>query len=167
MNLPNGRRVSNLQILLIVIAVFCAGCVAYGYFIEPNRLVVTPYDIKIKNWNPAFDGLKIAMIADVHGGSNGATEEKIREVVTKTNEQNPDVIVLLGDYVSQVHGPEPLNERDLKMPIETIAENLKGLKAKYGVFAVLGNHDGWFGDPSVAAALSARWLSRFCKTKRR
>ena len=39
------------------------------------------------------------------------------------------------------------------MPMPVIAENLQGLKAKHGVFAVLGNHDGWFSDTSVAGEL--------------
>jgi predicted MPP superfamily phosphohydrolase len=141
--------------LSAIIALAFVACLAYAYFIEPNRLVVVEDTIYVKNWNPAFDGLRIAMIADIHGGSNNTTEEKIREVVARTNEQNPDVIVLLGDYVSQVRGPEPLEQRPLKMSVETVAENLRGLRSRYGVFVVLGNHDGWYGDQTVASALAA------------
>ena len=127
---------------------------AYGYFVEPNRLVVTNKEIKIRDWNPAFDGFKIAMISDIHGGSNGASAEQIRRVVETTNAQNPDVIVLLGDYVSQGMTRQPIHERPLKMPMRDVADNLAGLKAKYGVFAVLGNHDGWYGDSEIAAELT-------------
>ena len=136
-----------------LVAIFLS-CLAYAYFVEPQRLVVTRSTISIKGWNPAFDGLKIVMIGDVHGGSNYVTEEKIREVVAKTNEQDADLVVLPGDYVTQAPGNTPYRQRSLRMPIETVASSLSGIRAKYGVYAVLGNHDGWFGDDKVAAALS-------------
>ncbi len=138
--------------LLMIAALLC---VAYGYFIEPNRLVVISETLKVTNWNPTFDGLKIVVIGDVHGGSNNVTEEKLREIVARTNEQQPDVVVLLGDYVSQVHEIGPISQRHIKMPVETLAAGLRGIRATYGVFAVLGNHDGWYGDESVANALAS------------
>lgn len=123
-------------------------CAAYGYFVEPHRLVVKHDEIKIKGWGTAFDGIRIAMIGDIHGGSNNVTEEKLRLIVEKTNAEDPDLIVLLGDYVSED------KKGKLKMPIETIANGLSGLRARNGVLAVLGNHDGWYSDASVAAELT-------------
>ena len=129
-------------------------CIAYGYFIEPNRLVVTTKEIRIKDWDQAFDGLRIAMISDVHGGSNGASAEQLRRVVETTNAQNPDVIVLLGDFVSQTGTRRPMRERPLRMQVREVADNLAGLKARHGVFAVLGNHDWFYGDDEIATELT-------------
>ena len=137
---------------VILIAVVL--CLAYSYFVEPQRLVVTKSEIRIKDWNPAFNGLKIAMISDIHGGSNGASAEQIRRVVETTNAEEPDVIVLLGDYVSQGSTRRPVHEQPLRMPMNEVADNLAGLKAKHGVFAVLGNHDGWYGDADIATELT-------------
>jgi predicted MPP superfamily phosphohydrolase len=131
-------------------AIFFGG-LAYAYFIEPDRLVATHTTITIDNWNPAFDGLKIVMIGDVHGGSNNVTEEKLRQVVALANDQEPDLVVMLGDYVSQNLEASPLTDRSLKMPVGTIVDTLTGLHAKYGVFVVMGNHDGWYGTDRIAA----------------
>ena len=139
-----------LYLLALAAAVGCI-CLAYAYFIEPQRLVVNHSQITVPNWNPAFDRLKIVMLSDIHGGSNYVTEERLREIVAKTNEQQPDLVVMLGDYVSEEHEDKPVFPVVLKMPVETIADNLAGIKAKYGVFAVLGNHDGWYNDDAVAA----------------
>lgn len=144
-----SQRIKKYLQIFAAVTLAAMLCLAYAYFIEPSRLVVNRREIKIKNWNPAFDNLRIALISDIHGGSNNVTAEKLRQVVAKTNEENADIIVLLGDYVSQQWD----DRTKLKMPMSLIADNLQGLKARYGVFAVLGNHDIWDDEAHIASEL--------------
>src|SRR5436190_5514751 len=123
-----NKRTSTFLIVSALIGPIFLACLAYAYFIEPGRLVIRHETLTIKNWNPTFDGLRIAMIGDIHGGSNAVTEEKLRKIVAAINEQQPDVVVMLGDYVSQQREISEISGRSIKMPAETIAANLAGIK---------------------------------------
>lgn len=137
---------------ILVVAILA---VAYSYFVEPFRLVVKQQELRVEGWDPEFNGFRAVLISDIHGGSRGGDAESIRRIVHTANQQNADAIFLLGDYVSQerVSG-KSLSESPLRMPMAEIADLLRGLKAKNGIFAVLGNHDGWYSGETVAAQLT-------------
>lgn len=150
-----AKRVIASALGVIVVGLLA---LAYSYFIEPQRLVVNSSNLSVKNWNKAFDGLRVVAIADIHGGSNGVDEAKLRRIVEAANAKDADLIVLLGDYVSQTGPRGNDGKRALRMPVRTIAENLAGLRAKLGVFAVLGNHDGWHDDNEIAGELTSHGI---------
>lgn len=140
------RKPLTIAIAVLILGILMLG---YSYFIEPNRLVVNNVTIRIKNLDPAFDGIRILAISDIHGGSNGASEANIRRMVATANQQNADVVVILGDFISQ-----RANNDEVPMNIEKIAEQIAPLRAENGVYAVLGNHDGFYGVERIAKALT-------------
>lgn len=146
-------RSSRTHIALGILLALILLCLGYAYFIEPHRLVVNEQAIELGGWQSEFDGFRAVLISDIHGGSNGVDEAKLQQIVAEANVQAADMIVLLGDYVSQAHEDIPIRKRSLKTPMETIAAHLAGLRAKNGVFAVLGNHDGWFSSEKVKSEL--------------
>ena len=122
--------------------IFILGILSFiwAVFVEPYKLKVKTYQVK----KPSLSGLKIALVSDLH--INPHQQKWLEEVVSKVNEQKPDIILLGGDFVKG-------HKLESSMDINKIAKNLGNLKAKYGIYAVLGNHDWWYGGQNVAQAL--------------
>jgi len=134
---------ASLGVILLV----TLSCLVWGFFIEPNRLIVHQDTIQINNWPAELSGLRIALIGDVHTDNRFIDVKKLQRIVELTNAQNPDLIVLLGDYIQggrsdSAHRVEP----------EITAAELKNLKAPLGIYAVLGNHDWWYNGEKVRRA---------------
>lgn len=117
-----------------------------AFWIVPDSLQVTEYDVATDA--APLKGLRIAVISDLHAGASYIDERKLDEVVRLTNAANPDLILLAGDYVSE------RGDGSLRMPLDTIAAHLKGLDARLGVYAVLGNHDMLAGREPIMGMLS-------------
>jgi predicted MPP superfamily phosphohydrolase len=142
----------RLRISLIAIILLIVSAIGWGFFIEPNRLVVRDETLEIDNWPTNFSGLKIAVLSDLHIGSPYIDERKVRLIVERTNQLQPDLIVILGDYMAGngrgSHRVEP----------EVFAPILKSLHAPAGVYSVLGNHDWWYNGQKVRTALEANGI---------
>jgi uncharacterized protein len=109
----------------------------WSVFIEPGQIKFNEHPIYIKSWPSGLSGFSVAFITDIHVGSPHITLEKLQSIVEKTNALNPNLILLGGDYVIQgVIGGHPVPSKD-------IIAVLSKLRARNGVFGVLGNHDWW------------------------
>ena len=91
------------------------------------------YTIPVKNLPDYAENFKIVLLADLHI-SAPTTEQEIIDIVKRTNDHKPDLIVIAGDFVDgQVH------------ELDYMTRHLSDLKAKYGVYAVSGNHEMYSG----------------------
>ncbi len=120
----------------------------WGFWWEPNQLIVKSSALAIPHWPVGFANIKVVALSDLHVGAPHITLDKVREVVRRTNEQQPDLIVLLGDYVIQGVIGGTFTEPDV------FVEVLKDLQAPHGVYAVLGNHDWLLGGERVTRAFA-------------
>ena len=105
--------------------------VARAALTEPYMLSIEHERIHLNRLPKAFDGFRVVQLSDIHHGPY-SSRDQIERAVDTANRLQPDIIALTGDYISK--------ERHYAAPC---VEMLGRLKAKYGVYAVLGNHDHW------------------------
>lgn len=98
--------------------------ILYAYFIEPFWIRTANYDL-----NSGGIQEKIVFVSDTHFGSfYGA--DKMKKVVDKINAQNPDLVILGGDYIDR--SPNYASQ---------FFEIVSKIRAKDGIYYALGNHD--------------------------
>jgi predicted MPP superfamily phosphohydrolase len=108
---------------------------------EPRHVRLTRRAVALRRWPEHLDGLRVAVIADLHTGAPHVSRAKVSRVVERVNAEGPDLVALLGDYVDQRVAPA------------AVAAALGRLRAPLGVTAVLGNHDWAEGGREIASAL--------------
>src|SRR5256714_13927617 len=123
------RRRPEPRPLSLIKAAF--GEVARIALSEPLRISIEHQEIYLRRLPKALDCFRIVHLSDLHYGPF-TDARHLRRAIEAANDLNPDLIALTGDYISQ--------ERIYAAPC---AELVGRLKARYGVFAVLGNHDHW------------------------
>lgn len=114
-----------------LIAAGMAGALVDGFFIEPDRLSVTRRELPCAGLPPWFAGLRVAVVADFHYRP-GTDDALLDQLLTAVRSEAPDLVLLPGDFITS--DPETL---------PPLLEFLKKLTADHGVFASMGNHDGW------------------------
>jgi predicted MPP superfamily phosphohydrolase len=147
----SARRKKFALITIGGLLLLCLTLGLWAFVIEPDSLTVNEVTIKLPNWPPSFERLRIALISDLHVGSPYIDSGKLQRIVQTINAAQPDLILLAGDFMvtSRIHNAvEP----------EVIAAELKNLRARFGVFVVLGNHDWWYGGERVMRAFNEAGL---------
>jgi len=128
--IPSRRKFISLIALGVAAIPFAS--LIYGMYKGKYNYKVLTYALEFEDLPDAFDGYTITQLSDIHSGSFDDSE-KVKYAVNLANEQQSDVILFTGDLVNNV--AEEM--KDWQHIFST-------LKAKDGVFSVLGNHD--YGD---------------------
>ena len=111
-------------------ALFVMGYILYGALFGTENFKVRETSILSKDLPQGFENYRIVQISDIHCGSWAGNPQALQKAVNIINAQQPDLIVFTGDLVNNI-----ATEVDEFMPV------LSQLKAKDGVYSVLGNHD--------------------------
>ena len=108
--------------------------VLYGSFIGFNKVEVNRQTFTSPDLPKAFDGYKVVLFSDAHVGSYSARNEHVlKKAIELINAQHPDMIVYTGD----IQNTQP---QDIYRHMDV----LSSLRAKDGIYSILGNHD--YGD---------------------
>jgi Predicted phosphohydrolases len=112
----------------------------WGYVkFDSPEVVHLPLSIPDKGY--PGEELRIVAASDIHLG-NTIRRSRLEKFVNKINAQKPDIILLAGDVIDR--NIRPVEEQRMD-------EVLRQLKAKYGVYTVLGNHEYYGGvDKAIA-----------------
>ncbi len=131
-------RTSSLALLLLTLSLSAIGT---REAVAPPPVVA--HDLTLPRLPKALDGLRIVQLTDLHLGTLNQ-ESWIRDVVERTNALNADLVLLTGDMVDG--SPQQLS---------AMTADLAGLKARYGVYGILGNHE-YYSDIDL-------WLPEFAR----
>ena len=117
--------------------------------LEPNRVRVVRQEVALKRWPERLNGFTIALLTDFHYDPVFSVHP-IRAAVDIVNGLGPDLVALTGDFVTDpLFGPSAAGAKNA----DPCAEILRNIKARHGLWAVMGNHDTTTNPKRVTAAL--------------
>lgn len=103
------------------------------HWLLSGSLSVEKLTVAITDLPSSLQGTKLVQLSDLHYDGLRLSEEMLAQAIAASNEAEPDLIVLTGDYVT-----------DDPTPIHQLVLRLKHLQSRSGICAVLGNHDIYY-----------------------
>jgi predicted MPP superfamily phosphohydrolase len=128
--MPSRRKFVSTVALGVAAIPFAA--LLYGMIKGKYNYKVLQYTLEFEDLPSSFDGYTLTQISDIHSGSFD-NPEKVKYAVDLVNKQQSDLILFTGDLVNNV-----------AQEMDAWKDTFATLKAKDGVYSVLGNHD--YGD---------------------
>ena len=130
---PDRRRFLRAGVVSLAVAPFIVSGYGAAYISRKGRVteLTLPFGLAIK----------VVQLTDIHAGVY-MTREDIRRYIDMVVALKPDVFVLTGDFISNSMAFLP-----------ECMEEVVRVEARYGTFAVVGNHERWFGKTSALQAV--------------
>lgn len=150
--MPTTRR----KFLYTAGAIGAAALAADTIWREPNHPVLVRRDIKFRRWPEHLEGFTIAFLSDFHYDATFSIHP-ITTAINIVNSLNADLVVLTGDFVSM-----PMlsfNGKSAARNAEPCAKLLGQLRARHGLWAVMGNHDYYTDSDHVTAVLRSEGIN--------
>lgn len=91
--------------------------------------------------------LRVALLSDIHLGNRAMDSDRLAQIVAQVNRSRPDLVLIAGDFVT---GESPAQAAEIALGLSA---PLSRLRARFGVFATLGNHDHWTAPEVIRSAL--------------
>jgi len=136
------KRLSRRRLLKYgaVLAAGGAGA-AYARWVETEWIEVTRHDLPVPHLPPAWDGVRVALIADLHHCA-WVPLDYLARAIQEVKALEPDLLAVAGDFILS----------DVPANAERVAGLFAGLRPPHGVFTCLGNHDygltRWLAEPA-------------------
>ena len=114
-----------------LLGVLAAGVMIHGMTWGRSEIVVKRVDLEFAKLPASFDGMRIVQFSDPHIGTLIRRDRALERMVDTINSLRPDLVINSGDIVN-THAWE-FDEGAMRI--------LERIRSRYGVYAVLGNHD--------------------------
>ncbi|WP_242769844.1 metallophosphoesterase [Sphingopyxis sp. YF1] len=146
MSAPAKRRRGLWLIGLLLAGLALAGKGLWNARAEP---VVRTASLAVAGWPADAPPMRVLLISDSHVAGPDMPPARLRAILERLNALQPDLILLAGDFHSEkLVATRHYSAADVTAPFAAA-------KAKYGVIAVLGNHDYWFQPEPIARGMQA------------
>ena len=134
--------------LAIAAASAIVAVVVQGYRNATSDPVVRQVTFHMPDYPAGAEPITLVLLSDIHVHGPDMPPQRLASLVGRINALNADAIVIAGDFIGN-------NWLGGDYPIPQAIAPLAGLRARLGIYAVLGNNDHRAGPGAVSVALTA------------
>lgn len=128
-------------VLVVGLAVIMLAYTSIKMYRHTTNIRTETIEYSIPDLDPALNGFKIAHISDIQADPF-TDEQKVARYIDRVNETEPDMIVFTGDLITSGTQFVPMAARQFSR-----------LKARYGTYFIVGDHDFWAGKEHVTGVV--------------